>query len=467
MRITTTRETFSLFQALVLLVVTAYVLPACSPEKSVTPPNVILITLDTVRADHLGCYGYDRDTSPRIDEYAKTATLYKKPIATSPWTVPTHASLFTGKYSFEHGAHAFKVKEGEVNNVNPLPLGQRTLAEVFWDEGYMTGAFVANDAFLGPRWQLNQGFETYRVSRVYAPELNDLVFDWLEVAARKSFFLFVNYIDAHKPYNTRSQPGLPGIHVVRDQGELVDSLYNTVMPGTGDVPAPLARMVVDQYDNALRNVDQQIGLLIDRLRLLGVYDNTVIVLTSDHGEFFGEHHLVEHSKDLYEEVISIPLIVKNPFQKTGEVVEHLVASTDIPHLILSQFTGDTWAGHLRAFPDAPGNHEVITEIYYSRTKDLFHPVWGHRFNRVRTAIYEWPYKYIFSSDGRHELFNLEKDRKESLNLLEQDPNAGERFAAKLQDFFAGRVRSRELVNQEPLSEEELKRLKTLGYVGDQ
>ncbi|MCZ6681846.1 MAG: sulfatase-like hydrolase/transferase, partial [Planctomycetota bacterium] len=98
-------------------------------------PNVILITLDTLRADHLGCYGYDRPTSPRIDAFAETATLYRRGYATSPWTVPTHGSLFTGKFPYEHGAHSFKV-DRPVMNVNRLPLEHLTLAEALKSEGY-------------------------------------------------------------------------------------------------------------------------------------------------------------------------------------------------------------------------------------------------------------------------------------------------------------------------------------------
>jgi arylsulfatase A-like enzyme len=467
MRVKQNKRTYKYVAMLVSLAVLINAVSGCARgRKSDAAPNVILITLDTVRADHLGCYGYGRDTSPRIDALAKTATLYKRAVATSPWTVPTHASLFTGKFSFEHGAHGFKVKKGEINNANPLPMSQLTLSEVFAREGYMTGAFVANDVFLAPRWQLNQGFKTYRVERLYAAELNEFVFQWLAVAQETPFFLFINYMDAHRPYNTRPQPGLSGVDVVRDQGELLDSLYSVVMPGTGEVPAPLARKVIDQYDTAVRNLDEQIGLLIDRLELLGFYDNTVIILTSDHGEFFGEHHLVEHSKDLYEEVVSVPLIVKAPYQKKQKTEKTLVASTDIPYLILSQFSGEKWVKHLDAFPDVPGNHEVVTELYYSRPRDLFNPVWGYRFDRIRTAIYEWPYKYIYSSDGKHELFDLESNERETQNLLEQKPEIAERFTGKLQDFFADRVRWAGVVDQEPLSEDEKKRLRALGYVGD-
>ncbi len=460
-------RTVSLFRLRALLALAAVVLPGCSPGgRTEGPPNVVIITLDTVRADHLHCYGYGRDTSPNTDAFARTATLYERAVATAPWTVPTHASLFTGKFPFEHGAHAFKVEKDAENNTNPLTMSQLTLAEVFWDEGYTTGAFVANDAYLGPRWQLNQGFEVYQVSRVYSQELNEKIFGWLESARKRPFFLFVNYIDAHSPYNTKRQPGLDGVYAVDDEGELVDSLYNVVMPGTGDVPAVLVRQVIDQYDTAVRNLDESVGALFDRLKLLRVYDNTIIVLTSDHGEYFGEHYLVEHSKDVYEEATEVPLVVKNAGQEAGAVVEAMVSLADVPYMIFSQFEGEKWAEHLTAFPAVPGTHEIISEIYYTRVKDLFDPRWGHRFDRVRTAVYDWPYKYIFSSDGKHELFNLETDRGESSNLLEAQPGVAARLDKRLSEFMASRERSEEMVEQPPLSDEERKRLKSLGYIGD-
>jgi len=154
-------------------------------------PNVIFIVPDTLRADHLGCYGYKRNTSPTTDAFAKKAILYTRAFASSPWTVPTHASFFTGRYPFEHGAHTFKVAKPK-NNVNSLHKKSLTLAEVFKEEGYDTAAFVANAAYLSTRWQLNQGFDTYHVGRVRAATLNKHIFEWLDIHAENHFFLFIN-----------------------------------------------------------------------------------------------------------------------------------------------------------------------------------------------------------------------------------------------------------------------------------
>jgi arylsulfatase A-like enzyme len=424
---------------------------------------VILITFDTLRADHLGCYGYARPTSPNLDAFSKTADLYSRAAASSPWTVPTHASLLTGKFPFEHGAHTFETKPGAEMNVDVLAYGHTTLAEVLFDEQYDTVAFVANAAFLNPHWQMNRGFSVYTWARLDAKGLNERVFAWLETAGKRPFFLFLNYMDTHRPYNTAPVEGLLETPASRDKG-LLDSLYAEVMPGTGPVPADLVRKVVDQYDTAVANADRQFGSLVERLKARGLYDNTLIVVTSDHGEFFGEHHLVEHSKDVYQEVLWVPLLIKNPGQAGPRTVATVTSSVDIPSLVLSRLPRERAARHAPAFPYSPGNHLVISEIYYTRIKDLQHPVWGHRFDRVRTAVFQWPYKYIHSSDGNHELFHLEDDPAESRNRIGEDPARARRILFRLRQFQAERNRAGAPESRPPLSEEQIELLRSLGYV---
>lgn len=428
-------------------------------------PNVVLIVLDALRADHLGCYGYERDTSPRIDEFAGNATLYTKSFAAAPWTVPTHASLFTGKYPFEHGAHTFKVEEWG-NNVNSLHMRHLTLAEVFKKEGYKTTAFVANAAYLSTRWQLEQGFDTYHVEHVYAQKLNKHIFKWLDTHADNSFFLFINYIDVHGPCNTTPRPGLLDEPVVEDNLKLGRRLYRKVMLGEGPIPKDLVRKVINQYDTAIANLDEQVGALMDKLIDMNLYDDTVIVLTSDHGELFGEHFLVGHSKDLYQELLWVPLIIKGSCQKRGQIVDPLTSSIDIPSLIFSQFPRDVAKRYTAVFPNAPGNHLVISENYYTRIHDLFRPRLGKRFNRVRTAVYGWPYKYIHSSDEKHELYHLVDDPEESNNLIEDRAEIAENLQKKLEQFQKNRGKSTDEVDQRPLTEENRKKLKSLGYIGD-
>lgn len=432
--------------------------------RPASKPDVILISLDTLRADHLGCYGYERPTSPRIDDFAGRATLYTRALAAASWTVPTHASLFTGKFPYEHGAHNFEVSQ-PVNNANPLPQSHLTLAEALKSEGYDTGAFVANWAYLGRRWQLDQGFDTYHAERTYARELNRGVFDWLAAQSQRTFFLFINYIDTHRPYNTTPREGLLDRPVVQDK-DLIKVFKEKVLFGEEPTAGELTRQIIDQYDTSIANVDQEVGALLDRLRAANLYDNAMIVLTSDHGEFFGEHGLVLHSKDVYEEVLRVPLIVKAPGQRVGRVSDTLTTSTDIPNLVLSQLPRPVAERYRLVFPDAPGNHLVIAENRFTHFRDLCDERWGHRFRRVRRAVYDWPYKYIHSSDGDNELYHLVEDPAESDNLIERQPEVADRLARALMDLETRRPRWEGEVDTSPLTDQEWEKLRSLGYVGE-
>ncbi len=441
---------------------------ACSPRgdgASQRPPNVVLVVVDTLRADHLGCYGYARKTSPRIDTLAAKATRYALSSSSASWTVPSHASLFTGKPPFAHGAHTFAV-DRPVNNVNPLPEEQLTLAEALRELGFRTGAFVANAAFLAPHWNLDQGFDTYVAERAYADVLNLRVFEWLDTAAREQpFLLFVNYIDTHGPYNTRPRPSVVD-GPVSDDPNLLQILINRVLPAKEPVPADLARRVIDQYDVAIANVDAGVGALLDRIAALGLDENTVVVVTSDHGEFFGEHQLVAHSKDVYQEVLRVPLIVRRPGQTAGAVVDTVAISNDVPGLIATEFPEPTRSALRQLFPELPGNHVVVAENYYTRLKDLFHPEWGWRFHRIRRAVLDWPHKYIDSSDGQHELYDLDADPKESRNLVAERQDVTQRLASDLRAYEASLGRNESRRGDQPRDQELLENLKALGYIGN-
>ncbi len=428
-------------------------------------PNVVLITLDTVRADHLSCYGYALRTTPRLEALAAQATLYRRAFATSPWTLPTHASLFTGKHSFEHGAHGFRVTEDIPDNAYPLGAEHLTLAEALQAQGYETVAVVANAGYLAPRYRLDQGFESYWAKPGRADRKNAQVYEWLEARrADRPFFLFVNYMDAHRPYNAVERLGLLPRPVSRNN-TLIARLAEAVMPGGGEMPEALRQQVVDQYDTALANLDEELGRLFDRLARDGLWDDALVVVTSDHGEFLGEHHLVEHSKDVYQEVLAVPLIVKAPRQREGWVSDQAITSVDVPRLIVSQLVPARRERLLPAFPYEPGNHPVLAELYYTRTKDLIHPRWGHRFDRVRTALVGWPMKLIHSSDGRHELYDLAADPREEWNLHGERAAVAGGLHGELEAFrrarpaYAGR---REAV---PLDATALEQLRALGYVG--
>ena len=247
-------------------------------------PNVVLLVLDTVRAGHLGCYGYARRTSPAIDAFATDATRYACARATAPWTLPSHASMFTGRFPFEHGAHRYKgsflLHLAKIHS-KPLPERWPTLAEALRAEGYATGGFTANSGYTARRYALCQGFDTYEVDRQPAVMLNGRVFRWLDGQKGNPFFLFVNYMDAHYPYNTTPRPGLLDVPPLPGKKPF-NKLSEHVMPGgSAPLPSELVQCVTDQYDTGIANADLAVGELLNALRDLGVYDQTMVIVASD------------------------------------------------------------------------------------------------------------------------------------------------------------------------------------------
>lgn len=428
-----------------------------------SPPNVILVVMDTLRADRLGCYGYSRNTSPRMDAFAERADVYTRCFAAAPATLSSHATLFTGLYPFQHGAH-----RDEKGNYVPLSSEHLTLAEVLRVEGYTTAAWSANTAFLIPHSGLNQGFEVYELEHLRADEQNQKVFEWLESGDRQPFFLFLNYMDTHRPYNCKHRPGFTGCRPEKENELLLDKLMEAVMADepANEIPDDLVRKVVDQYDTAIANLDEAIGDLLDRLGELDLYDNSLIVLTSDHGEHFGEHSLVGHAKEVYQESLWVPLLIKRVAQQEGQVIETVVSLADVPALILSQLSDQNSGPPLDRFPARTGEPPIISESYPPNRRGLGYHIWGNRLNRSRRAIFDWPYKYIHSSDGKHELYDLEDDPREQLNLLEQSPEVTRRLRSQLLEFVEQEAALDDRTPISLLNEEQLEALRKLGYVAD-
>ena len=455
-----------------LLAVLAALAAVSAHRLSPRPPNVVLITLDTVRADHLSLYGYPVATSPHLETLARGATVYSRATAAASWTVPSHAALFTGRYAFEHGAHTLEVpmqlEDGRTERVRPLDPRHVTLAEALAASGYQTAAVVANAGFLNPRWGLDQGFGTYVVQRGRASVVNTRVRKWLneERVKDRPFFLFVNYMDAHDPYNSTPREGLLPRPVEFDRGAAVEELYRVVMPGDREVPAELVQRVRDQYDTALANLDEGVDDLLLALRNRKLFDDAVVVVTSDHGEYLGEHALVKHSKDVYQEVLWVPLVIKEPRQRVGRVDSRPVSHVDVARLILGYLPPALAAAFVPSFPLALGNHPVLGENYYARARDRYRQAWRGRFQRVRTALFDGPDKLIASSDGRHELYDLQQDPHETHDLMPERADLGAGLLRAL-DAFQKKRGSYDgpLGAASDLTPDQLEELHALGYIG--
>ena len=323
-------------------------------------PNVVLVTLDTVRADHLSIYGYSRPTTPNLARFAREATLFTHAFSSGNMTLSTHASLFTGLEPRSHGAQLTP----DFLFGRPLGPGIPTMAEVLASRGYDTIGVVANSGFLGHAFGLNRGFRYYdqRIAapflgqmseycigrgvadaarRIFAPyarfvsgrsaeEINRDVDEGLRRGSGR-FLLFVNYLDAHWPYD--SPRPFATTFVGADPNYNADEYLPHAL--ASDASQDYCRGLMGRYDGAIQYVDDQVGKLLDTLRTRGLYDDALIIITSDHGEAFGERHQLSHGMSVYENQIRIPLIVKVPHQSAPQVVSTPVSTLDVFEMILA------------------------------------------------------------------------------------------------------------------------------------
>jgi len=416
---------------------------------------IILISLDTLRADHMSLYGYERPTSPELEDFAKAATVYTRCQTTAPWTLPAHASMFTGLYPFEHGARTYPRDQVDqprkFNNTIRLPDRHVTLAEVLGDCGYRTGAVTANEGFLTEQYGLSQGFDHWDNDDTRAPIINGRALSWLtEQPEDEPVFLFINYMDTHRPYNNAPRPNIP-----HHEKHGIAKLAAEVL-GQGEYTQDQVQQLVDVYDTSVANLDEALGELLDELRRLELFDQALIVVTSDHGEFLGDHELMDHAKDVYQGAAHVPLIVKAPGQTEARVDDGWISLVHIPEIVLAHTRGcgiDTLNGRQR--------ETVLTELFGPRPRQKL-GAW--RFKRVRRALMQGDFKFVQSSDGNDELYNLLADPGELQNLLaERSELAGK--LSELLELHYGDIQVPEELNLIEMSDEDLETMRAMGYAG--
>jgi arylsulfatase A-like enzyme len=281
--------------------------------------NVLLISMDTLRADHVGAYGHARPTTPNIDRIAERGVLFSNAISQSSWTRPAHMSMFTGMYPAEHGYLAL-VDRKRLSKTVP------TLASVMAEHGYTTVAFTGG-VNMSASFGFDRGFDLYRVNgRYYRDSLEEVKY-WLDGVNDKKFLLLMHGYDPHTPYRCdtidrqalslpRPPSGKGFRHACRRE------------------KAKRILRFVDEYDGGIRKGDRYIGKLLAYMEELGLLDNTLIVFTSDHGEEFLEHGRCFHLTTLYREVLHVPLIIAGPGIKPRTVAELVPASVSVAPTIL-------------------------------------------------------------------------------------------------------------------------------------
>ncbi|MEM9801495.1 MAG: sulfatase [Planctomycetota bacterium] len=443
----------------VLSIAALGLLAACGPGSSRddVPPHVVIVSLDTVRADEIASYGGPAGATPTIDGLAAAATRYPEAVSSAPWTMPTHASMFTGLFPFEHGAHSFLPGEGHRgDNVFGLHARFETLAESLGRLGYRSAGVVANSIYLRPQLGLQAGFQTWDVKREPGASVTDRALRWVDENAKgdRPFFLFVNYMDAHRPYAVADPQ-------VDAESEL-DALIERGMD-RGEKAGERGARVAQLHQRAVTRLDAELGRLLDGLRERGHFDRTIVVVTSDHGEAFGRHGIVEHSKDVYEGLVQVPFIVKGAGQSEGVVASERASSVDVPGLVARGLAEAGFDDLVDTFPRVPGNHPVLAENYYSRLRDLER--YGERFRRQRYALFDGDWKLVAGSDGIVELYDVAVDAAESNDLASAEPAVVEDLLARLNELLDATRYEGERALPGQLTDVQSRDLDDLGYGG--
>ncbi|MAB79280.1 MAG: hypothetical protein CMJ89_07995 [Planctomycetes bacterium] len=325
---------------LLALGVCASPLAGCSPlenENSAgSKPNVVLVCMDTVRRDHLGTYGHERDTSPFLDELARRSTLFRDASSAASWTKPSVPSFLTGKYPCQHGVYegSASLKRGSVTDT--LPDEALLIAEVFKEDGYRTGAFVHN-AQLRYGNGFEQGFDLYRCENMDAEEIRWRGLDWLDAKEDEPFFLYLHFLDAHWPYPVpHSYATLYAEEEViapfqKSSWKLIRRELND---GNLEITEAQREGMKALYDGAIRYIDDQLALFHQALVLRGLDENTILCVVSDHGEEFGEHGLFGHGHELWQGLLEVPWILFVP-GRPAKVIDVPVSLVDLFPTLLS------------------------------------------------------------------------------------------------------------------------------------
>jgi len=446
-------------------------------EQTRAQPNIVVITLDTTRADHLGPYGYEQADTPHLDELASRSTVFDNAYATSSWTLPSHASMFTGVLPMVHGAQSAPEAPNKSLGYGVRPLGRDlpTLAELLGAAGYRTGAVIAGPA-LRSELGTARGFDVYRdeldspARRLHgkrAETVTDEAIEIIESAAGEPYFLFVNYFDAHSPYRPPAPFDRGLAHrTVKESGVLLAEMFGNLAAGDPPVavdalPEPIRRLLDEMrraYDAEIHYMDHHLGRLLQAIREAPGGEDTLIIVTADHGESFGEHFYHSHGANLYEDNVRVPLIVYRPGVEATRISDptqnHRIFSTALEAAGLE-------------IPESPpalgveSEDPIVLEVQRSESNI---EIFGELLDRDLHAVQTPPWKLIDSSAGTVELFDLESDPGELHNRAEELPGRVEQLRGA-RERVARRSRPRfDSEQRAELRPETEEALRALGYI---
>ena len=459
----------------IAVVVSLFCLPLVTGQEPSAPatdrPHVVLITVDTLRADHLSSYGYHLRTSPRMDQLASEGVLFEQAYCTIPMTGPSHFSMFTGRYPQEHGAR--------INGVAIYDDSKwLTLPQVLRRFGYKTGAFVSAWPLIGRLTNLNDHFDHYddELTRTYqvfhsmrwAEDVTPSAKKWLDANKdEENIFMWVHYFDPHEPYNLRKDFSEP--EQIHEPNPIIHE-YDKEVHGR-----------ILNYDSEIGYTDEHIGDLLDHIDRLGMSEDTLVVLVSDHGEGLGEQGFNGHGRWLYESVVRVPWIMRMPGKITpGTTIPQNVTTLDLSptilDLVVPEYRQDgkiplSFAGEslLPAITEAvsPSVRQVRFVSYEG--KKGFMPKWLSWMWRPnsgtphRVGMLNGSMKIIWTPhEERFEMFDLDKDPHE---LNPETLEAGqERYKFEMTAFQRWLKATDLAENESRMTEKDARILESLGYI---
>ncbi|MEE8301307.1 MAG: sulfatase [Candidatus Tectomicrobia bacterium] len=434
-------------------------------------PNVIILMLDTARAQNFSCYGYERPTSPNIDAIAAEGVIYEQAIAPGCWSLPSQVSLLSGMFPIKHGAHELHLQYDQ-----SYPL----LPEILREAGYRTLGISPN-SWMSDEFGVTRGFDTYlklwqywhtmpantpqpflarKVNQLYsrhvfprrnrARHVNGHALKHLATTP-EPFFLYAIYWDIHLPYHPRDSHAtrwLPA-GVTPDQARRVNRSNLRYFAGQVPMSDDDFDVLRACYDGALATVDEEVGRLVAYLRQRDLLDRTVLIITSDHGENLGEHGLMSHAYSLHDTLIHVPLIIRYPeCFSPGQRVTHQVQLTDIvptvldaakievPH-VSQELQGESLLGLVPdnseerlAYAEMLAPHPSMQTVNRRAgfPEDTPRPAYDRALRCLRTP----DYKLIWASDDQHALYDLHADPHETINCFADEPKLAAEMMETLQ-----------------------------------
>lgn len=496
-------------------------------------PNILLVLVDTLRADHMSCYGYPRQTSPCIDRIAESGVVFENAISAAPWTPPSHASLFTGTYPSVHGVDRSRLIMRD--DLVPLP-------EVLRQHGYRTYG-VSSNYWLSRETRFNRGFDRFvhswqlvqtgggnapleRQNRKQAlgletlggaPEqgwlhtcgtalnnayekttralrrswhiyddgawrVNSIVHGWMREWKRLDvpFFGFVHYLEPHLRY---APPGrYRHMHLPRSVDDRRIAAVNQdpwrYLSGRARMDEEDFAILRGLYDGEISYVDQRVGQIHAALKAQGLLDNTLVIITSDHGENIGEHGLMDHVYCLYDTLLHVPLIVGGLADfPAGERIAAQVQTPDLFPTVLA-LAGieeeDVWRQvqtpalfprHVRREPERPAIAEYLEpQPPIGMLRKRYPEFDAVRYDRTLRTVRADGYKYVCASDGNDELYEVASDPREERNLIQAEPDVAARLRKSLDEWLASFSPARPSDEQLELDAAMRQRLEDLGYL---